>query len=112
MGTTVKLPPYLCPFAVFTESEMMILWAANASQRDMWVQGFNSLMLSTPQADIVKFKPVKTRKNAFVFNFYQLLSSGVGKGKNKRLVPRGSCPTEVGQKRARTLVPTSRAMKP
>ena len=70
MGTNVKLPPFLCPFAVFTDTEIMLLWASNTQQRDMWVDAFNTLMLGTDPKAVEKFKPVKTRRNAFVYGFF------------------------------------------
>lgn len=51
----INLPEFKHPFAVFTESETMLLWANTQSDLRMWVKSFTSLMQATDSTLIENF---------------------------------------------------------
>ena len=61
------------PFAVFTLTEAMVLWAETQEDRDKWVKAFESCLLSTDQSIIDSFAVTKTKKNQFVVGVYDCL---------------------------------------
>ena len=47
LGSTITLPCYKYPFAIFTDKECMLLWAADEKDRDRWVEGFETIKNKT-----------------------------------------------------------------
>ena len=64
---------YTYPFAVFTLTETMVLWAESQEDREKWVKAFESCLLSTDQSIIDGYTVTKTKKNQFVVGIYDCL---------------------------------------
>ena len=96
----INLPEFNHPFAVFSESETMLLWANTQSDLRMWVKSFTALMQATDSTVIENFKIVKTKKNKLVVGLYECLKI------SQDLVPTSEM---FFGKRSRTIMPGTRA---
>ena len=96
----ITLPEFKHPFAVFTETDTMLLWANTQSDLRMWVKSFTSLMQATDSTLIENFQIQKTKKNKLVVGLYECLKI------SEDLVHAQS---DYFGKRSRTIMPGSRA---
>ena len=47
LGVGTRTPMFTYPFAVFTLTESLLLWAQTQDDREKWVRAFESCLLST-----------------------------------------------------------------
>ena len=104
LGTKVFLPEFTYPFALFTETESMLLWAQNANDRTMWVDTFKSMMDTTDENTVKNFKIRKDKKNKMVIGVYECLKEEQG-GEEDDLA---KAKREQANKRSKTTGPVNR----
>ena len=104
LGTKVMLPEFTHPFALFTETESMLLWAQNVTDRSMWVDTFKSMMETTDENTIKNFKIRKDKKNKMVIGVYEILKEDQG-GEEDDLA---KAKRAQANKRSKTTAPVNR----
>ena len=107
LGCAIVLPAYSHPFTIFTDKEVMLLWAKTENEREMWVHAFKSLLLTSDQGKVESFRVKLTSKNKMVVGLYHCLKQ-IDSDELAAMRSAGRRELDNPKQRSKTTVPKAR----